>query len=1266
MMNRIILIFFLFNYIGISYAQNSTTVHRQYSFKYITINEGLSHNLVTTCLQDKNGYMWFGTFNGLNRYDSYKIEIYKNNPKDSNSIYSNEIFSLFEDSQGTLWVGTKLGICKYNPQLNNFTRVGLNKGKEVLYPLVLAIIEDKEHNVWFGSDNGLYSINLKTNKTEHFSLLSNVEDAAIFIQKLLIDKHGNFWIGTINHGLFLFDRKKLSFKQFVNDKNIANTISENNIESIFEDSKGNFWIGTNNNGLNLFNYKDSTFLRIWIDSKEINSGRIRKIIEDKNGRLWFGTRAGLYIKDEKNISFYRYAYVDHKISKLLHNSIYDILIDNAGIMWIGTYAGGVNYTNLEKKKFVHYTVLRNDNSFLNSSVVQCFLEDNDGNLLIGTEDGGINYFDRKEDKFRFITHKSENSNTLNTNDIKSIIKDKLGNLWIATYNKGIDYYDLRNNQIRHYQHDKNNPKSIIDNNVSCFFIDELENLWIGTKSGLDILPKGKKDFIHFLSHHPNSGLPQDGVLCIYQDRKKNIFLGLEMNGLFLFNKKDSTFKGFKLPEISSIRAIYKDSKDQLWATSDNGLMCIHENEEKPFVYYNADNGLTGNICYGILEDNDYNLWISTAAGLMKFRKAVLHPENPDFVTYDPSEGIQSKQFVFNSFYKDKNGEMYFGGINGFNSFFPEEISERKNFSNVVITGLKIFNHNVEIGEKISDFIVLTKSIQTLDELILSYKHNVFTIEFSSLDFAKTNKNKYAYMLQGFEKDWNYADVNKTTATYTNLPGGEYVFRVKSSNSDGIWGPNEKILKINVIPPFVQTIWFKIILSILILVIFGIIYYTRVYNLERQKNILTLNVNERTQELMTLNTLLEEKQEEIIAQNHELENHQINLENLVNERTKELEKAKIRAEESDKLKSSFLANMSHEIRTPMNAIVGFSSLLNSDNTKEQEENYIEIINSNCESLMVLIDDILDISQIEADQLKLFKTSFKINPILNELEQFYTIHQDKGLKIKFLNEENLDIAIFNDITRFKQVLNNLLNNAVKYTDIGEIYFGYRHKEDLLEFFVSDTGIGIDNSEYKNIFDHFKKIENKKERLYRGTGIGLSISQKLVELMGGKIWLKSELNKGSTFYFCLPYSKVDDKAFAESKIVKTSGKQIFAESELTILIAEDDFNNYFLLESLLKTLNVNIIWAKNGKEAVEFTQKIKNLDKCIILMDIKMPEMDGIEAFQEIRKISSAVPVFAVTAYATQNEKNEIVQRGFNGFFAKPIKSHEIIETIKKLHV
>ncbi len=520
-------------------------------------------------------------------------------------------------------------------------------------------------------------------------------------------------------------------------------------------------------------------------------------------------------------------------------------------------------------------------------------------------------------------------------------------------------------------------------------------------------------------------------------------------------------------------------------------------------------------------------------------------------------------------------------------------------------------------------------------------------------------------MEGFDNDWVYTNASNRYATYTNLDPGTYIFRVKASNCDNVWNDQGTSLVIEISPPYWKTWWFRISLIIFIYLVLYIIYILKVRDMKHQKIILERIVEERTEELNNSNALLEERNEEILSQkeeveaqknhileqNKELEQHRWNLEELVTERTAELEKAKNKAEESDRLKTAFLTNMSHEIRTPLNAIVGFSNLLFETNqTDDEKSEYHKQISQNTESLLLLIDDILDLSKIESGQLEIISEKFSVNRLLNEIFTYWSLNKIKdGLEIRINNKEKEnDYWIYSDKYRIKQIITNFMSNAVKFTEKGFVELGLEVKGNTYLFYVKDTGIGIAEKNLSLIFERFRKVEDNKTILYRGVGLGLAISRSISEMLGGKLFVESKIGTGSCFYFSMPVG-LKEEAATKVPVANLPFENKYDWEDKSILIVEDNDASYFFLNRVLKRTKAKTFWASNGNAAVEYFQSGKKFD--LVLMDIKLPGINGIQALKLIREIIPDQKIIAQTAYASIENEKDIMEAGFDDYLSKP---------------
>lgn len=841
------------------FAQSDQAIQKQYSFQYITIDQGLSSNNSRIIAQDAEGYIWVGTPNGVDRFDGNTIIQYRHDPDDSTSLSSNDVSSIFLDSKNNLWISNKEGLDIYNRDYDNFTK--FKQGIFNQIKNVLEIVEDKNGKLWFGTDSGLYVYNLNNSQSKYFG---NEEDnpygiPASPVFKLLVDRNNNIWISILNEGIGIYNQSTEKFRFFKNDPDDPTSISGNRIERFYEDSKGRIWMGTFNNGFNLYNPDNSTFTRFIPDPEDSYSTRVRAIFEDYKGNFFVGTRGGLYLMDQDNNSFLHYAHSSHEISTLSQNSILCHLIDQTGCLWFGTFSGGVNYADMNRKMFVHYKSKKDDNHFLNTGNINAILEDTHGNIWVGTTDG-INLLNRTTNTFSYFYHDPENDNTIAYNDIKAFELDNKGNMWIGTNRGGLDYYDVKSNTFYHYKHNPEDPNSISGDKIYYLMRDKDNNLWILTNlniddqySSIDILPEGSDKFIH---------LNEKGYFGFDENEEGDVFIG-GINGFWIFSRRDSLFSFISNDSlIDKVHTIRRDSKNRLWIGSEKGLV-KYSPEDKSFEWFSEDNGYPIEVVLGILEDNDHNLWISTNSGLIKGVNIVESTDSVTFKVFDKDDGLQSKQFTYNSYYKLSTGEMAFGGINGFNIFYPNEIVDNPIPPNVLLTNLRIFNETTPIGEKVRGRLILKKSIGVTDEIELGRKQNVFTIEFAALHYANPDKNTFKYKLEGFDEEWQYRKASNNFATYSNLPAGKYTFLVTAANYDGVWNKEPARLKITIIPPFWKTWWFYGIVLVIVTGAVAFFIRLREAQLKHDKETLEKKLKEGEKEL-------DKRKAEIEKQKHELE------------------------------------------------------------------------------------------------------------------------------------------------------------------------------------------------------------------------------------------------------------------------------------------------------------------------------------------------------------------------------------------------------------
>lgn len=1086
-----------------------------FRFDRFDMDQGLSHSYIRCILQDHQGYIWIGTYNGLNKFDGYNFETFYYQLNDSTSIPSNTIRSMHLDKNNNLWIGTTRGLCRYNPNLNNFVNYSLNYGFN-LHPYdILAIESDNNNNIWIGTYSyGAIKIDFEKQNHQYFP---NNNKTPIDVRAIFTDNKQNIWIGTSGNGIFIINNKTNTIKHIEHNSSNKYSLPGNRIQDIKQTTNNYIWVACYQNGVasihvdSIETQKFTIFKHQTGNKNSLSDNSARVLCPDKNEGIWIGcTNTGLHYFNNKTKKFTNYRHNQYNTSTISSDNIFAIHHDNDSNIWIGTYSDGLNFLTKSKQIFEHYKKYPGIVDCPSQDAIWDFAEDNNGNIWIAIDGGGLNKFNPVNKKFDY--YNSSNTN-ITANNFLSVYIDNENTKWVGTWNNGLNKFNPATNHFTEYS--QKNGK-LASNSVFEITADNNNNLWLATSNGIVCFNKTNNTYKVFNTQ--NTDLPTSHIEFIKYGINNELLIG-SIFGFIILNPKTNQFIIYDHNPADTnslsdnfIQSVYEPDSNTIWVATSNGLNKINRKTNTINRYF-ISNGFINNNFTGIEPDNNGNLWISTNGGMSCF-----NPKTGSIQNFTKEYGLQSNIFIKKSHLKTKNGILYFGGYKGFNTFDPKNITQNSIIPNVIITGFEIFNKPVPINGPCK---ILTKHISQTNHIKLSYKHSVFSFNFAAINYIIPEHNKYAYKLEGFDTDWTYSGTNRK-AVYTNINPGKYTFKVKASNNNGIWNTNPATIDITITPPFYKTKLFIILFILSIIILILIFVQLRVYRLKKQREILEQKVKERTDELHDAYIELEDKQEEITIQNAELAQHRDNLEQLVEKRTAELEKAKIQAEQADQLKSAFLANMSHEIRTPMNAIVGFSSLITEAELSENDKTkYTNLINSNCESLLVIIDDLLEISKIEAGQMQIRKLEFKPDEILYQLEEQYKIDNKKPIEISYVkNPDYSNITIYNDPMRFKQIMINLLNNAYKYTDKGQIKFGFTTNNTNITFYVNDTGFGISDNDKKLIFNHFHKIERNSTTPNRGVGLGLSICKSLVNLMGGKIWVDSEVGAGSTFYFTLPY--------------------------------------------------------------------------------------------------------------------------------------------------
>ena len=1078
----------------------------EYQFTNYSVDHGLAHNFIMSIYQDNDGFMWFGSLNGMNRFDGKAFKYFERNENDSNAIKGDFVNFIYEDSKSITWVGTENGgLHLFDKEKETFQLIyDRDSSQHKVKFFANSITEDHEGNLWIATFQGL-----KKYIRENQSYVTYRHQAGnpntlcnnnIF--KVYCDSKNQIWIGTRN-GLDILSADRKSFKHIPLK---GNRITDYEVIEFLEDENGVMWIGTFSNGLIKYDTFTHSQEVILMDSNDDYSNTARKLLKDDSGNIWIGGRNGLFIYDPVNRTFKHFPQDNSFSYGIAHNSILELYKDRFGDIWLGTRYG-VSHWNKQKQVFNYYHSENDDKRCLNSSSVFNFCE-LDQNLYIATESGGINIL-QKDGSFQYLKKP-----LLNTNNIKSICKDEEGNLWIGTFMGGINVYNPKNHKVRYYLKNSTiNPKcNINDDRVNVIVKDFRNTLWIGTGAGLSCYDK-KKDCFKSYGH-----ITTRQINWIKEDDDRSLWFATA-DSLFKMNILSDSLVLTKNMGVVT-RTIYKDKKDQYWLTTVGKGVIVFKDSIKSTI--TAKNGLSSDLTFGIVEDNNGYLWISSANGLN-----MLNPETNEIKTYFKNDGTRINQYNYNSFAKLSSGELVFGGNNGFVKFNPVELQHLKTSPKIQITDFSIFGNTLKLTNDSSS--LLNKSIIYTDTIELDHTQNFFSIHYAVLNYQNPERNQYKYKLEGVDKDWVNAG-NKNVASYTKVSPGIYTFKVKGSDGYN-WNHDGDQIVIIIKPPFYQTKWF-ISLSILITIAL-ILLFIRWRNRANEQQRLKLQklVEEKTRYLeLSKNEIIEQK-EEIQAQNDQLVKlsnqvkeqyvkleHQANaLEEKVRVRTKQLEKEKVRAEESDRLKSVFLANMSHEIRTPMNGILGFTDLLKDHEIeKDEARKYIDIIEESGKRMLNIINGLIDISKIESNQIDIKYEKANLDEILNYIYQFFKPDAEKKHLnfVKKVVAQNIEINYQTDVTKMIQILSNLVENAIKFTKDGFVEVGYRLEGGFVEWYVTDSGIGIKSCIQETIFDRFTQGDSSTTKCYEGAGIGLYITKQFVEKMNGTISFKSIQGKGTTF--------------------------------------------------------------------------------------------------------------------------------------------------------
>ncbi len=1185
------------------------------NFEHFGLERGFGDSSVFAIAQDSTGFMWFGTFDGLNRYDGHQMITFRYDPSKSTSLVDSDISSMLVHSSGELWIGTwGGGIYRFDMNSEQFVHhpsifddlATLRDGR------VQCIFEDSSGDVWVGTfAGGLSKFSAQGEVSQHF--LHDSGDPSSLgndrVWTIAEDQQGVLWIGTDN-GLQRLKLGQRTFDHFEHDPDDPLSLPNHVVRALLCDRENNLWVGTQK-GLCRFDPKERSCKRLegaGRTAMALQNDPINKIIQDDRGRIWVGTFGeGLISINPDDNSLAQFVYDPTRPESISHDDVRALSIDASRMLWIGTRGGGICKLDLKTQKFRHEGAFLRGPGRLSNKVVSCLLKDADGVLWVGTR-RGLNRRAPGQDGFERILHDSNDPESLPAESVQSLLEDKDGRLWVGTWNGGLAIYDHETREFTNYRHDPENPSSLSSDRIPALLEDNAGDLWVGTDRGLNRMISPTEGFVRFPTLGDGKpGLSGEFVRCLFEDSQYKLWVGTDAGGLNRYDHQQKTFVAFttNAADPSSIShnrvfAIQEDNKNRLWVGTANGLN-LFDREAQTFSHTFAHVGLHSSAILAILCDDSGMLWLSTNNGLARF-----DPETGNYRDYRGDDGLRGHAFS-SACFKTRDGWMYFGGSHGFNYFHPELVHDNIFAPPVVLTAIKRFHEAVDFG----------KPLTQVNEVVFPYSDSFLTFEFAALEYTNPGQNLFAYTLEGFDRDWVEVG-NLNFASYSNLDPGTYRFRVKAANSDNVWSESPLAINVEITGPFWQTWWFRSILAIFLLAVVAVV------------------ISVRTRSLSWRTRLLED---------------------LVRERTQELEAA-------NEAKNAFLANMSHEIRTPLNAIVGMTTLALKTDLNIHQQSYLDQIGASSRLLVDIIKDVLDLSRIEAGRIEFENADFELEQVLSRVASVAGVRADeKDLKILFDTSHLVPRFLHGDPVRLEQVLLNLTFNAVKFSPAGEITLSIELASEsdttsIVRFAVADTGIGIAEDRLPELFLPFTQADSSLSRQYGGVGLGLAISRRIVEAMGGEIWAESELDKGSTFIFTAPFARANARSADRAITHHLNG--------MRILVVDANPKSSKSIVEMLQQFSCEVTAAASGETALTkiAAASHRGLPYRLVIADAKMPNMGGIEMASSMHStLEEKTKPAVILIIGSGGEKLRIdgPPAGVQALIAKPVKQSALLDSI-----
>lgn len=1181
-------------------------------FEHLSVRDGLSQSTVMSILQDSRGFIWLGTESGLDRYDGYSLEEYRRERGNSQALASDYIWKIDEDSRGDLWLATSGGgVARWDRGSDRFQqfRHVPSDPHSIASDTVRTLHVDASDRVWVGTDRGLDVLDPRTGRARHFAhQAGNPRSlAANGVYALYSDRGGRLWVGT-DQGLNRYQPATDDFVQIA----VAGPLGGARVRAILEDHLGAMWIGTFEGGLHRFDPQSgqvTSFRHAATDPRSLSSDRVRAVMEDDAHRLWVATSDGLNLFDRDSQSFVRYGRDADSPHSLRDDDVMSLHQDRGGVLWVGTRAGGASHWSPKSWTLGHY-----QSALFGKSAVNAFADDGQGTVWVGTAGGLVEIDTRRRREHRY-TRESSGPLTLEDNSVMSLLHDRSGALWIGTMRGGLMRFDRRRGTVRSYRNSDLDPAAWLGDGVMCLYEDRDGEIWAGTfGGGLARIERATGDLIRYPSGTAPGALSSPRASAIAEDPQGNLWIGTIGGGLNLLERHTGRFYHYRRNDHDRgslsddvIYAVHVDPEGTVWVgTAGGGLDRVVGNSSQPaairFERERRLANLPSQVVYGIESDRQGQLWLSTNKGLVR-----LDPRTGKSRLLREVHGLQADEFNFNAHYRGRDGTLYFGGNGGFNAFLPESALSQAPPPRVALTSVAVLNEQLPFPE----------FPDAEHPLRLAHDDRLVTFEFAALDFMSPANNRYLYRLEGFDADWVNAGALHR-ATYTNLAAGEYTLRVRAMNADGVWSTQDLTIPVHVAAAPWNTLTARLIYAAVLLLILGY-----AWKLQRTRS-------RREQD------------------------HKRELESMVRLRTQELEERNRQLQVLSRAKSDFVARMNHELRTPMNGVLGLSELLLDTRLDAVQRRFAEGIHRSADSLLAIVDDVLDFSKLEAGRLQLAPVDCDLVELVEQTAEMLAARA-AGKNIELLCESPARPLprVRVDAVRLRQVLVNLGGNAVKFTESGAVTLRITtqavHGNPLqgrplqVRLDVADTGIGIEPENQARIFEEFMQEDASTTRRYGGTGLGLAIARQLVTLMGGQLTLVSTPGVGSTFSVDLSLPLADATARLPVPSTDVAG--------LRILVADD---NAAVRRFISRTLDE---WGAHASEAgslPEVLHELRSTPYNATLIDHSLLDAAGPGELQSVLAERTVRPrVIRLAAFAELADARASDAHWFDAEITKPVR-------------